>query len=113
MEMLYRIEGVTYASSYDDEYGSIGIGRSELITRAYPILSRTCRGAWIDVYGEKKFVNLTARKKFACETIEDARESFRQRKRRQIGILSAQLKQAEQYLALLPEVKAVEGFEAL
>lgn len=103
MEYLYRVEGVTYAAYYDEWDDNRGIGRSELVTRTYPVTRRTPKGAWINMCGEKKFVNLTAHKKFACETVEDARESFRQRKRRQIGILSAQLRQAKMYLALLPK----------
>jgi hypothetical protein len=107
MEKLYRIEGVTYAAYYDEDYYSRAPGRSELHTREYLVIGRTRKGAWIDVYGEKKFVNLTARKKFACETVEEARESFKQRKRRQIGILSAQLEQAKKYLSLVHEVPAL------
>jgi hypothetical protein len=57
---------------------------------------RTPKGAWIG----GKFVRLTAHKKWACNTEDDALESFKARKRRQIAILSGNLQRAERELAL-------------
>lgn len=62
----------------------------------FPIIKSTPCGAWVGVYGEKKFVRLNvAGKKYACHTIEEALESFKRRKQRQIVILTSRLKEAE------------------
>lgn len=50
---------------------------------------------------QTKFVLLTANKKFACETKEQAEESFKQRKLGQIRILNEQLKRAKEDLSLV------------
>jgi hypothetical protein len=71
----------------------------------YRIIKRTPKGAWIELFPsfgeERKFVLLTARKKFACETKEEALESFLARKTRQIRILEAQLTKARACLELI------------
>lgn len=66
----------------------------------YPIIRETKHGAWIDVLGHAKFVRLDARKRFACPTVEEAMESFRRRKQRQVKLLRAQLRMAEAALEL-------------
>ena len=66
----------------------------------YVILKTTKHGAWIDVWGVKKFVKLDARKRYACPTKEEALASFRARKQRQIKLLRAQLTKAETALNL-------------
>jgi hypothetical protein len=53
-------------------------------------------GVQLDFYGEKKFVLKDARKRFACPTPEEAMESFIARKKRQRGILKAQLVHVEE-----------------
>lgn len=61
-------------------------------------------GYWLDSPDEKppkdvtRFVNMQANKKYACRTKEDALESFKARKHRQICILTAQIKRAEKAL---------------
>ena len=75
-----------------------------LYLNAYLILKETPCGCWIEWgYGEKKFVNLKARKKFAHLTPEEAMEAFKARKRRQIAILNGQLLRAEAALHLSAE----------
>lgn len=75
-----------------------------LYLNEYPIIKETPCGCWIEwVYGEKKFVNLKANKKFAHLTPEDAMESFKARKQRQIAILNGQLLRAEAALYLSAE----------
>ena len=65
----------------------------------YPVIKTTPCGAWIELaLGERRFVNFQARKRYACPTKADAIESFRARKRRQMAILTAQLKDAQRCL---------------
>ena len=84
-DVLYR---------YDIKYMYSGMRELEL--NEYKIIKRTRCGVWIYLdYGRKKFVNLTANKKWACETEEQAKKSFKMRK----------IRQAERILEQLDEVK--------
>lgn len=58
-----------------------------VLKEEYPILKFTPQGAWIDVWGKKKFVLARTFKKFAAKTDEEARKSFFARKHRQLRIL--------------------------
>ena len=66
----------------------------------FPIIKRTLKGAQIDVWGRKKFVLLSGRKRFAWPTKEEALFSFQKRKEAQIRILKNQLETAEEGLRL-------------
>lgn len=103
-EVWYRYEDVAYAvmSNYETESWS---SRIVVELREYPVLRRTSKGVWLDVgvrfvgipsidTATPKFVLIDARKRFACPTIEEAAESFRARKRRQIRIYEARIRQA-------------------
>ena len=74
--------------------------RLSLLRMEFPVVRRTPAGVWIDIYGRARFILTAARKRYACPTKEEALISYRARKRRQVKILRAQLKQAEQALNL-------------
>lgn len=74
--------------------------RLSLVLHRYPICSVTPCGAQIDVFGRRRFVLLNGLKRYACPTEAEALESFRARKRRQIGILKHRLAEAETALLL-------------
>lgn len=75
---------------YDIKYMYSGIHEFKL--NEYPVIKETRCGVWIDIdYDRKKFINLHAHKKWACETEEEALEQFKHRKLRQIKILNGQL----------------------
>lgn len=78
----------------------LGEGRVSLSLYRFPIRKLTPCGAQVDVWGVRRFVRLDARKRYACPTEAEALESFRARKRRQIGILKQQLAEAETALRL-------------
>ena len=70
------------------DYG-YGGERREVVHHKYRVTKRTPQGAWIMLteWGhEKRFVLLTARKQFACETEKEAMNSFIRRKTIQAGI---------------------------
>lgn len=71
-----------------------------LVEYAFPILKHTKCGVWIEVFWQKRFVNLNSRKRYACPTKQEALASYHARKRRQVGILRHQLKRAEAALTL-------------
>lgn len=101
---LYRYDEVRYSNGIDQWDDPLPGYTLRLELSKYAILKNTPKGAWIDLYShgtDKKFVNLTANKKFACRTEEDAKVSFMARKERQIKILEAQLHQARLALSMI------------
>jgi hypothetical protein len=100
-ECLYRYEGQYHRTGGYDVCGEWEWGTSrypQLYLHKYRVLKWTKCGAWIrfsTYQRDQRFVNLKARKKFACKTEEDALESFIARKNRQAAILGTQLEAAE------------------
>jgi hypothetical protein len=74
--------------------------RLSLVLNKFPIRKQTPCGVQIDVFGRRRFVNLGSKKRYACPTEAEALESYRARKRRQIGILRYRLAEAEAALQL-------------
>jgi hypothetical protein len=101
---MYRVESQRVSSGYTDESGeyvSSGKGYSRLYAYQFPVLKLTKCGKWIrDASGERRFILNTSNKRYACETLELAVMSFKARRERQISILKARLRAAEQELAL-------------
>jgi hypothetical protein len=86
---LYRYQETRYSES-----------RLSLALYRFPIRKLTPCGVQIEVWGHRRFVRLDARKRYACPTEAEALESYRSRKRRQIGILKHRLAEAEAALKL-------------
>lgn len=97
---LFRYEDIKYAPPLDEFENPIGEGRVAIRLYKFPVLKETPQGVWIDTGLEKKWINLSARKKYACLTEEEAKESFIARKKRQIRILESQLNRAHSALSL-------------
>jgi hypothetical protein len=71
-------------------------GRAYLYAESIPVLRETKKGVWIGYDEEgKRFVLNDARKRYACPTVEEALESLKARKHRQIRILQGQLENAK------------------
>lgn len=105
VEKLYRVcdRGVSGVFSSGDGFGDQlfldNTTTIQLYMEEFKITKRTPCGAWINVYDDKKFVNLKAHKKYASETKEEAITAFVRRKERQISILSSRLSQAKAALS--------------
>lgn len=103
--IFYRFEdyGVSHGSEDFGFYSS-----RQLSLREFNVVKETPKGVWIEgPFGlTKRFVRLDAHKRYACPTIESARESFMARKKRQIKILKTQLANAEESLRLAEERRA-------
>lgn len=95
----YRYEEKVYAPPLDEFERPCGTGRVELVRLEYPVVKVTPKGVRL-AWGQS-FVRRDARKRFACPTDEEARESYRARKAKQIRILRRQIAQAEEGLRLL------------
>lgn len=98
-DVLWRIKEQYYSVCINADGDTFGKSPLYVEARWYPVTRRTPKGAWIG----GKFVKLNARKKYACETLEDAIESFIARKEKQVKILTAQLETAK---LALSKVKA-------
>ena len=90
-------------------YDSInGYGYMKVCLEEYEVERETPCGYWIR--GERKWVPKDGKKRYAYPTKEEALESFRARKRRQIGILRKQLANAEVFLNMTFEEKKGDMF---
>lgn len=99
VDVLWRCEAQRYSVVLDADADLYGITDPRLELRWHRVTKRTPKGAWLGT----RFVLLTARKRWATNTEDEAIESFIARKRRQIEILTGKLKQAEADLALTKE----------
>jgi hypothetical protein len=106
-EVWYRVVDLRYAPTLDEWDRPQGNGRSAVQVREYPVLRHTERGVWLEGYGEtgRRFVLRDARKRFACPTREEAWESFRARKQKQLRLLTAQIAHVRRVL----EMEATDG----
>ena len=119
-EYFYRYEDVVYSLGVDEFDDPIPGGWVRVELREYRVLRRTPKGVRIEDWGiprvrrlsdgsEKlvygKFVLLDARKRFACPTKEEALDSFKARKKKQIRILKEQLKRAEDALSFADKIE--------
>ncbi len=94
-DVLWR--AVTQTSEY---------GKTFIYLTAYPVLSRTVCGAWIETPYEKRkkrWVSDTGYKRFASKTKENAVRKMYERKQREVKILRNRLAGAEMDMAGLKE----------
>jgi len=99
----YRVHDGRYAPALDEWGESVRGGRSYVSTVPFRVLRETPKGVWLEdggAFGGKRFVLRDARKRFACPTQEEALESFRARKQRQLKILQAQVRHVETVLRM-------------
>ncbi len=104
---LYRYYAVHYSLGVDQWDDPLPGYRLSIQLEKFAILKRTPKGAWIrfdrfsmDPADDKKFVLLTANKRYACPDLDSAMESFIARKKRQILILKARLQSTQAALNL-------------
>lgn len=96
-ENWYRFEDVVYAPMLNEYDERVGPGRVEVVLRKYRVMRVTPCGVWLDIGG---FVKNASRKRFACPTEDEARESFLARKTRQLSILQAQVNRVERAIGI-------------
>lgn len=66
----------------------------------FEVIKETPKGAWLDVYGEKRFINREWRKRYACPTADEAMTGYIKRKEAEIRILKRRLAASNAGLAL-------------
>ena len=72
---------------YRAEYSCYTDGNISICINSYTIIKQTNKGVWIKHYPNKKFVLLTGGKRFAYPTKEEAINSLKRRKQRQLQII--------------------------
>lgn len=97
VDVLWRVEAKRYSYTIDADANRYGVSAPRLEATWWRVKKRTPKGARLYV-GD--FVLLTARKRWACNTLDEAIESFKKRKEAQIRILTAKLKAAQTDLEL-------------
>ena len=102
-ETWYRYEDVMYAAPLDEFERPVGENRLEVVLRKYAVVKYTPKGVWLSWFGgyPDRFVLSDARKRFACPTVEEAKQSFITRKERQVRIFRSKLKRAENSIAII------------
>ena len=116
-EVWYRFED--FRTAYWNPWDEDAHGPSSCAIRLmeFKVVKTTPKGVWLsrksglddftDSY--KRFVRRDAVKRYACPTIQEAKESFIARKERQVGILSAQKKHAKQAIVLIQRKYPLKG----
>ena len=108
-EFWFRYENHRYAAPVDEWGDVVGRGHLEVVLLKLRVLKHTPKGVWLDASRSRMwsqfrcFVLRDARKRFACPTIEDAKESFVARKQRQARIYRARLADAEEAICIIEE----------
>lgn len=95
-DVLWRCEARCYSICIDPDADLYGTSGPEIELQWWPVRKRTPCGAWLD----GRFVRLTAFKRWACNTENEALASLIARRKRQTSILKTQLARAENELAL-------------
>lgn len=103
-DYFYRVEETTYSAGCDEFGDPLPGGPTMTNLHAYEVIKRTPCGAWIAAGDTgRKFVLLTANKRYAVPTVEEAIESFKARKKRQKAIYAARIKSIDEALRYLDE----------
>jgi len=98
-ETWYRFVDMRHANV--DEWDNHTHTYTAVYLQRFKVIKHTPKGVWLQMFFQKRFVLNGARKKFACPTIEEAKESFRARKRAQIRILSSKIANAKEAMYLI------------
>ena len=101
----YSIHDVQYAPPLDEFDNPVGTGRIDYTIRQFEVVRVTPKGVWLKPtpfgYDDPRFVLMGKGKRLAHPTLEQAVESFKARKTRQVSILSHQIRRVEVALRLV------------
>lgn len=109
----YRLSDCLVSAGVDEWDNPLGPPNVHVYTQEYEVVGTTPKGVWINAYGQRRFVLSTARKRFACSTLEEAKASFIARKKRQLKILNRQVANVERSLEVVEMVVAEAGIKAV
>jgi len=98
---FYRFYDQRYAPPVDEFGDSYGRGQLVIHPRKYRVLKRTEKSVFLQevfgaFYGDKRWMRLNARKRFAAETIEEALFHFMKRKEKQMKIYKSRMESTQE-----------------
>lgn len=105
-DIWYRFAECRVSNGVDEYENGLG-HHMEVRCNTYRVVRRTPKGAWIvqvwgkNTSGRKRFVLTASHKHYACPTVDEAKASFRARKKKQISIYSARIADAKKALLLI------------
>lgn len=114
-KVWYRFESRLVAAGVDEWENPLGPPSVDLYCYEVEVIKHTPKGAWLRDLNDprgKRFVLRGARRRWACPTLQEARESFIARKRRQINILRSQVHYAKEAKRMAEEGKGGEPMKA-
>lgn len=99
----YRYKDTQYAAPLDEYDNPVGTGQLKVELEKYRVVRETPMGVWLSFLGVSapRFCRRDSRRRFACPTIEEARESFIARKRRQIAIHQKTVDRAKRAIRII------------
>lgn len=104
MAEWYRFEDKRYANT-PDEFGESRGSHLVVELRRFPVLRETRTGVWLQIFpGMNRFTRRDVYRRFACPTIEEAFESYRARKAKQIRIYQARVESAREALLMAERI---------
>ena len=106
-DVWFRYDDVRYAAPLDEYDEPTGRGTLEVVRRKLCVVKVTPKGVWLgySMHGASaRFVLNSATKRYACPSQEDAKNSFRARKKRQAAIYKNRLQDAETALRLIDKI---------
>lgn len=106
--VYYRYEDSRVSTPHYDGNGDVSyFASSQVRLRSLPVLKRTPCGVWVEtVSGNRRFVRLQGRKRYACPTEQEAQQAFIARKKAQLRLLLTQVEHVEFALRTVGEEKA-------
>lgn len=110
---LYRVNGRQTTSAPDYGFGASAfpLTHRKLEVEEYDVVKETPQGKWVNVWGIKKWVSNTSRKRYAHPTVEEAYKAFVYRKKKQMKLLNAELRACKEYLELAEEAVRTEDYD--
>jgi hypothetical protein len=99
-ELWYRFDSCDVCAGIDESGEVIHTDEPivDVYLKRYSVIKHTPKGVWLD---NGRFVLKDARKRYACPTVEEARDSFKARKTAQIRILRRRARSAELAMGLI------------
>lgn len=95
----YRYYDTLYSNGTDEFGDALPGGHMEVQLMTIPVLKATKCGAWIGwSESDKRFINNSWTKRWACPTIKEAQESYIARKKREIALYQGRINYAQEAL---------------
>lgn len=86
-ETWYRLENYLESAGVNEFDNPVGPPNVRVAVRVFEVEKHTPKGVWLKAFMFRRFVLASAKRRFACPTLDEALESFKKRKAKQLAIL--------------------------